>query len=71
MKFLDPNKIKFEQLITNTRDYLIVTYNQAKSVFTKSSPFGQLLDVLTEYAQLIFLYIEYNFNSERPVFIIL
>jgi hypothetical protein len=58
MKFLDPNKIKFEQLITNTRDYLIVTYNQAKSVFTKSSPFGQLLDVLTEYAQLIFLYIE-------------
>jgi hypothetical protein len=58
MKFLQPNRIKFEQIITDTRDYLISTYSQAKSVFTKSSPFGQLLDVLTEYAQLIFLYIE-------------
>ena len=58
MKFLDSNKIKFNELITKTREYLSITYSQAKTVFTKSSPFGQLLDVITEYSQLIFLYIE-------------
>ena len=76
MKFLQPNRIKFEQIITDTRDYLISTYSQAKSVFTKASPFGQILDVLTEYAQLIFLYIEdalvemniTTANKQRSVF---
>ena len=58
MKFLDTNRIKFNDLISNTREYLSITYSQAKTVFTKSSPFGQLLDVITEYSQLIFLYIE-------------
>jgi hypothetical protein len=76
MKFLQPNRIKFDQLITDTRDYLISTYSQAKSVFTKSSPFGQILDVITEYSQLIFLYIEDSLvemnittaNKQRSVF---
>jgi len=58
MKFLNPNRIKFDQMIADTREYLINTYSQARSVFTKSSPFGQILDVITEYSQLIFLYIE-------------
>lgn len=76
MKFLQPNRIKFDQIIADTRDYLISTYSQAKSVFTKSSPFGQLLDVITEYAQLILLYIEdalvemniTTANKQRSVF---
>jgi len=76
MKFLESNRIKFSQIINDTRDYLINTYSQAQSVFTKSSPFGQLLDVLTEYSQLIFLYIEdalvelniTTANKQRSVF---
>ena len=76
MKFLESNRIKFNQIITDTREYLINTYSQAQSVFTKSSPFGQLLDVLTEYSQLIFLYIEdalvelniTTANKQRSVF---
>jgi hypothetical protein len=76
MKFLESNRIKFDQIITDTREYLINTYSQAQSVFTKSSPFGQLLDVLTEYSQLIFLYIEdalvelniTTANKQRSVF---
>lgn len=58
MKFLETNKVSFNSLILATREYLVQTYSQAKTVFSKSSPFGQILDVLAEYSQLIFLYIE-------------
>jgi hypothetical protein len=76
MKFLQSNRIKFDQMISDTREYLISMYSQAQSVFTKSSPFGQILDVITEYAQLIFLYIEdalvelniTTANKQRSVF---
>jgi hypothetical protein len=76
MKFLESNKIKFDNILGNTRNYLVKTYSQAKNVFTKSSPFGQILDVLAEYSQMIFLYIEDSLvelnittaNKQRSVF---
>ena len=56
--FLQPNKLSFNDIKNSTYDWLISTYDQARSVLTRSSPFGQILLVLQEYAQLIFVYIE-------------
>jgi hypothetical protein len=58
MKFLQPNRIKFGQINENIKDWLLETYNQTGSVLSKSSPFGQIIAVIQEFAQLIFLYIE-------------
>jgi hypothetical protein len=74
--FLQPNKISFNQIKADTTDWLITTYSQAKSVLTKSSPYGQIISVLQEYSQLIFLYIEdaltelniYTATKQRSIF---
>jgi hypothetical protein len=58
MKFLQPNKIDFSSISDSIRNWLIETYSQANSVFSKSSPFGQILAVMQEFAQLMFFYIE-------------
>jgi hypothetical protein len=58
MKFLDTNKLSFDDIQIKIKDWLIDTYKQSQSVFTKSSPFGQILAVIQEFAQLIFYYIE-------------
>lgn len=58
MKFLDPNKLSFDNIQNSIKNWLIETYSQAESVFSKSSPFGQILAVIQEFAQLIFYYIE-------------
>jgi hypothetical protein len=58
MKFLDPTKISFQNIQAEVRDWLIDTYAQASVVFSKSSPYGQLLAVMQEFLQLVFVYIE-------------
>ena len=58
MGFLDLDKIKFNDIVNQTNQWLTDTYDQAKNVLTKSSPFGQILSVLQEYSQLFFYYLE-------------
>jgi hypothetical protein len=58
MSFLKSNKIKFSDIVDQTRQFLVDTYAQASSIFTSASPFGQILQVLTTYSQLFFLYLE-------------
>lgn len=58
MKFLDTSKISFNQIQVAVRDWLISTYSQSQQVFAKSSPFGQILAVIQEFAQMMFFYIE-------------
>tara|TARA_B110000503_G_C7169239_1_gene423476 strand:+ start:907 stop:2670 length:1764 start_codon:yes stop_codon:yes gene_type:complete len=58
MKFLNPNRLRFSTLTNAVKTYLINTYDQTKNVFSKSSPFGQILDVVSEYYQLVLLYLE-------------
>lgn len=58
MKFLNPNRLRFNTLVSDVKTYLINTYDQTKNVFTKSSPFGQILVVVQEYYQLVLLYLE-------------
>ena len=58
MKFLDPSKISFQQIQQSVRDWLINTYAQSNVVFSRTSPYGQLLEVMQEFLQLVFIYIE-------------
>jgi len=76
MKFLDPSKISFQEIQESVRDWLIETYAQANSVFSKSSPYGQLLAVMQEFLQLVFVYLEdvvtemniYTANKTRSIY---
>jgi hypothetical protein len=52
------DKIKFLDLRNQIITYLVDTYSQTASVFTKASPFGQLVDVIEQFSQLLFLYLE-------------
>lgn len=58
MQIFDSSKIKFSELTQSVQDWLTVTYKQTSNVFSKSSPFGQILHVINSYIQLIWLYIE-------------
>ena len=57
-KIFTPNKIGYQQLLNDSYIYLVDTYSQAQSVFSKASPYGQLLDVINNFSQLFFLYLE-------------
>ena len=58
MAFLDYNRIKFNDIVESTNRWLTSTYSQAKNVFSKSSPYGQIITVLQVYSQLFFYYLE-------------
>jgi hypothetical protein len=58
MGFFSSNKIKFADVTASVQKFLVETYNQAGSIFTSASPFGQILQVLNSYSQLFFLYLE-------------
>jgi len=51
-------RIKFNELLQDTRSYLSNVYNQNDKTFTPASPYGQILIVLLSLAQKIFYYIE-------------
>ena len=58
MKFLEANNIAFQNIQSSVRNWLTETYSQMGIVFSKSSPYGQLLEVMQEFLQLIFIYVE-------------
>jgi hypothetical protein len=51
-------RIKTHELLKDSLDYLVDTFRQSRKIFTVSSPFGQILFVVQNLAQLIFYYIE-------------
>jgi hypothetical protein len=57
-KIFETNKIGYQQLVNSVYVYLVDTYSQAQSVFSKASPYGQLVDVINNFSQLFFLYLE-------------
>ena len=56
--FLEKSKIRFSDLVNQTQDYLVRTYQKARATFTPASPFGQILSVLQNLTQMVFYYIE-------------
>tara|TARA_Y100000385_G_scaffold114057_1_gene118331 strand:- start:2985 stop:4745 length:1761 start_codon:yes stop_codon:yes gene_type:complete len=61
--FLDKGKIKFEDLVTQVNQYLRSKYSASRKILTPSSPYGQILTVIQNLAQLIFFYIEDSINE--------
>lgn len=57
-KMFDLAKIRTVELLKQSVDFLVEKYKQSRKVFTVSSPFGQVLFVLQNLANLIFYYIE-------------
>lgn len=51
-------KIRINDILGETITFLQERFKQAKTIFTASSPFGQLLIVFENLSQLIFYYIE-------------
>ena len=58
--FLSKTKLKAGELMEQAVVFLHNKYNQAAHVFTAASPFGQLLIVISNIAELIFTYIAHT-----------
>lgn len=60
MGFFQNSRLKASELVQQAVEYLVIKYEQAASVFTPASPFGQLLVVISNIAELIFTYISHT-----------
>ena len=60
MGFFQSSSLKASDLVQQAVEYLVIKYEQAASVFTPASPFGQLLVVISNIAELIFTYISHT-----------
>lgn len=60
MSFLSKTRLKASDLMEQAVVFLHNRYNQAAHVFTSASPFGQLLTVIANMAELIFTYIAHT-----------
>ena len=58
--FLSKTRLKAGELMEQAVTFLHNKYNQAAHVFTSASPFGQLLTVIANMAELIFTYIAHT-----------
>ena len=58
--FLSKTRLKASELMEQAVVFLNNKYNQAAHVFTAASPFGQLLTVIANMAELIFTYISHT-----------
>lgn len=56
--FLSTSRVKTGEMIRDTRSYIARLYGRTGDLFTKASPFSQILDVLNEISKLILFYIE-------------
>jgi hypothetical protein len=56
--FLSKIAITSEQIFVETKTYLQRVYNTAGSQFSSSSPFGQIVKVLSNYYEHLFFYLE-------------
>lgn len=60
MGFFSKTRLKASDLMQQAVAYLVSKYDQAASVFTAASPFGQLLVVMANMAELVFTYITHT-----------
>lgn len=60
MGFFQNSRLKASDLVQQAVEYLVMKYEQVTNVFTPASPFGQLLVVISNIAELIFTYISHT-----------
>jgi len=65
-KFLDKSRILAAQIFGQSFKYLVEKYNQSRNMLTPASPFTQILHVVSEISELIFMYLE-NALSELNI----
>lgn len=58
--FLSKTRLKASELVEQAVAFLYAKYEQTAHVFTSASPFGQLLTVISNMAELIFTYISHT-----------
>lgn len=61
--FLSKVRIKASEIYEDAYEWLQKIYDQSKLVFTPASPFGQILSVLSNIAELIIYYIEASISE--------
>ena len=61
--FLSKIRIKASEIYEDAYEWLQKVYDQSKVVFTPASPFGQVLSVLSNIAELILYYIEASISE--------
>lgn len=60
MGFFSKQRLKASELMQQAVEFLHKKYDQTAHVFTSASPFGQLLTVIANMAELIFTYISHT-----------
>ena len=63
--FLDKTRLKAEDLIRQSYEYLSKQYGDVGGVFTPASPFGQLLSVVANTFELEMTYLEHAVNESN------
>lgn len=58
LKFLSKARIKASEMLDDTKTYISRLYGRSGDIFSTSSPFAQIIEVLTELTNLVFFYIE-------------
>ena len=58
LKFLSKARIKSSEMLADTKTYISRLYGRSGDLFSTSSPFAQIIEVLTELTNLVFFYIE-------------
>lgn len=58
LKIYKTFRIKTNELIQDTVEFLVEKFQQSRKIFTVASPFGQILFMLQNLVQLMFYYIE-------------
>lgn len=58
LKFLDKTRVIASEIISDTRTWLSRVYGKSANMFTKASPFAQIIQVVEEIGELLMSYIE-------------
>jgi hypothetical protein len=63
MGFLDKDKITAADIFRQAFSYVASKYNQSRNILTPASPYTQILQVVSNIAELIFIYIENSLSE--------
>ena len=58
LKIFSLFRVKTHEMLRDTIDFLVETFNQSRKVFTAASPFGQVLFVIENISNFVFYFIE-------------
>lgn len=63
LKIFDTARIKLQETIDDTYNYIRQQYQNVNAIFSKASPFGQILSVLQIFISKIVFYIEHSITE--------